>query len=168
MHDHDAHCTQTENHSESMAMHFSIPQQDIVFIVYFIYIFHEWKWYMYRLFWGNEGICDLATRGYVTHIPEVLKITYLFFTWRGRVNEFSHFLCCVTFNLIITINYFWNFVIWHWFGYLERPLAAGCYIRYTRKNLTSCSKSANKPSTSCVRTACPKLSTSLEQTINNL
>ena len=34
---------------------------------------------------------------------------------------------------------------------------------YTRKNLTSCSKSANKPSTSCVRTACPKLSTSLEQ-----
>jgi hypothetical protein len=30
---------------------------------------------------------------------------------------------------------------------------------YTRKNLTSCSKSANKLSPSCVRTACPKLST---------
>jgi hypothetical protein len=29
-------------------------------------------------------------------------------------------------------------------------------LPYTRKNLTSCSKSANKPSTSCVRTACPK------------
>jgi hypothetical protein len=29
-------------------------------------------------------------------------------------------------------------------------------------------KSANKPSTSCVRTACPKLSTRLEQTVNNL
>ena len=33
---------------------------------------------------------------------------------------------------------------------------------YTRKNLTACSKSANKPSTSCVRTcqqACNKLLT---------
>ena len=39
---------------------------------------------------------------------------------------------------------------------------------YTRKNLTSCSKSANKPSTSRIRTACPKLSTSLEQVVNNL
>ncbi|CAB4021042.1 RNA-binding 5-like, partial [Paramuricea clavata] len=29
-------------------------------------------------------------------------------------------------------------------------------------------KSANKPSTSCVRTACPKLSTSLKQAVNNL
>jgi hypothetical protein len=38
------------------------------------------------------------------------------------------------------------------------------FSKYTRKNLTSCSKSANKPSTSCLRTACPKLSTSLEQT----
>ena len=28
---------------------------------------------------------------------------------------------------------------------------------YTCKNLTTCSKSANKPSTSCVRTACYKL-----------
>jgi hypothetical protein len=41
-------------------------------------------------------------------------------------------------------------------------------LLYKRKNLTSCSKSANKPSTSCVRTACPKLSTSLEQAVNNL
>jgi hypothetical protein len=39
---------------------------------------------------------------------------------------------------------------------------------YTRKNLASCSKSANKPSTSCVRTACPKLLTSMEQAVNNL
>ena len=39
---------------------------------------------------------------------------------------------------------------------------------YTRKNLTTCRKSANKPSTSFVRTACPKLSTSLEQAFNNL
>ena len=31
---------------------------------------------------------------------------------------------------------------------------------YTSKNLTFCSKSANKPSTSCVRTACPKFGTS--------
>jgi hypothetical protein len=39
-----------------------------------------------------------------------------------------------------------------------------------RKNLTSCSKSANKPSTSRVCTACPKLSTSLVAitTCNNL
>ena len=41
-------------------------------------------------------------------------------------------------------------------------------VFYTRKNLTTCSKSANKPSTSCVRTGCYKLSTSLEQAVNNL
>ena len=44
-------------------------------------------------------------------------------------------------------------------------------IVYTRKNLTTCSKSANKPSPSCVRTACYKLSTSLNKlltTCNNL
>jgi hypothetical protein len=38
---------------------------------------------------------------------------------------------------------------------------------YTRKNLTSCSTSANKPSTSCVRIACPKLSTSMEQLVKS-
>jgi hypothetical protein len=42
------------------------------------------------------------------------------------------------------------------------------FFVYKRKYLASCSKSANKPSTSCVRTACPKLSTSLEQSVNNL
>ena len=44
------------------------------------------------------------------------------------------------------------------------------YLCTYRKSLTSCSKSANKPSISCVRTACPKLSTSLEQAVkvNNL
>ena len=36
------------------------------------------------------------------------------------------------------------------------------------KNLITCSKSANKRSTSCVRLACYKLSTSLEQAVNNL
>jgi hypothetical protein len=36
------------------------------------------------------------------------------------------------------------------------------------KPLISCSKSANKSLTSCVRTACPKLSTRLEQVVNNL
>jgi hypothetical protein len=39
---------------------------------------------------------------------------------------------------------------------------------YTRKNPTSCNKFVNKPSTSCLRTACHKLSTSLEQAVNNL
>ena len=39
---------------------------------------------------------------------------------------------------------------------------------YTRKNLTTCSKPANKPLTSGLRTACYKLSTSLEQVVNNL
>ena len=39
---------------------------------------------------------------------------------------------------------------------------------YTRKNLTTCSKSTNKLSTSCVCTACYKLSTSLEQAVDNL
>jgi hypothetical protein len=33
---------------------------------------------------------------------------------------------------------------------------------------TSCYKSVHKMSTSCVHTACPKLSTSLEQAVNNL
>ena len=41
-------------------------------------------------------------------------------------------------------------------------------LYYTRKNLTTCSKSANKLSTSCVRTACYKLSTSSEKAVNNL
>jgi hypothetical protein len=53
-----------------------------------------------------------------------------------------------------------------WKRYLKRGVPV-----YRRKNLISCSKSANKPSTSCVRTACPKLSTSLEQAVkscNNL
>jgi hypothetical protein len=35
---------------------------------------------------------------------------------------------------------------------------------YTRKNLTSC----NKSSTRCIRTACHKLSTGLEQLVDNL
>ena len=39
---------------------------------------------------------------------------------------------------------------------------------YTHKNLTTRSTSANKLLTSCVRTACYKLSTSLEQVVNNL
>ena len=39
--------------------------------------------------------------------------------------------------------------------------------KYTCKNHTSCSKSVNKPSTSCVRTACPKLSTGMEEAVNN-
>ena len=41
-------------------------------------------------------------------------------------------------------------------------------LDYTRKNLTTCSKSEKKPSTSCVRTASYKLSTSLKQAVNNL
>ena len=39
---------------------------------------------------------------------------------------------------------------------------------YTRKNLTSCSKSAYKLSTSCVRYAYPKLSPNLERLVDNL
>ena len=40
---------------------------------------------------------------------------------------------------------------------------------YTRnKNLTACSKSVNKPLTSCVRIACPKLSRGLKQLVDNL
>jgi hypothetical protein len=34
-------------------------------------------------------------------------------------------------------------------------------LRYTRTNLRSCSKSANKPSTSCVRTACQQICNNL-------
>ena len=46
----------------------------------------------YRLFWGNEGICDLFTEARSAEVnkhisPRCLKITYLFFTLRGRVNE---------------------------------------------------------------------------------
>ena len=42
------------------------------------------------------------------------------------------------------------------------------HMTYTRKNLTTCIKSANNPLTSCLGTACYKLSTSLEQVVNNL
>jgi hypothetical protein len=47
---------------------------------------------MYRLFWGNEGICALFTEARSAEVnehisPRCLKITYLFFTLRGRVNE---------------------------------------------------------------------------------
>ena len=40
-------------------------------------------------------------------------------------------------------------------------------LPYTHVKITTCSKSANKPSTSCVRTASYNLSTSLEQAVNN-
>jgi hypothetical protein len=53
-------------------------------------------------------------------------------------------------------------------GFTCMRVLANKKLMHTLKNLTSCSKSANKPSTSCVRTACPKLSTSLEQAVNNL
>ena len=39
---------------------------------------------------------------------------------------------------------------------------------HTRENFAACNKSTNKPSTSCVGTACYKLSTSLEQAVNDL
>jgi hypothetical protein len=47
---------------------------------------------MYRLFWGNEGICDLFTEARSAEVnkhisPRCLKITYLFLTLRGRVND---------------------------------------------------------------------------------
>jgi hypothetical protein len=48
-----------------------------------------------------------------------------------------------------------------------RPCLQIC-VPYTRKNLTSCNKSANKPSTRCIRTACHKLSTGLEQLVTTL
>ena len=46
-------------------------------------------------------------------------------------------------------------------------MVTDCEFSHTRKNLTICSKSETKPSTSCVRTACYKLSTSLRQAVNN-
>ena len=52
--------------------------------------------------------------------------------------------------------------------FLEKLNLLKKYGTQSRKNLTTCSKSANKSSTSCVRTACYKLSTSLEQAVNNL
>jgi hypothetical protein len=46
----------------------------------------------YRLFWVNEEICDLFTEACSAEVnkhisPRCLKITYLFFTLGGRVNE---------------------------------------------------------------------------------
>ena len=55
-----------------------------------------------------------------------------------------------------------------WFVRIDDTTGRFVLPSYTRKNLTTCSKSANKPLTSCVRTACYKLSTSLEQVVNNL
>ena len=51
---------------------------------------------------------------------------------------------------------------------LAMPLAPdqieGEVLTYTRKNLTTCKKSADKPSTRCVRTACSKVVNKLFQT----
>ena len=43
---------------------------------------------MYRLFWGNEGICDSFTEARSDEVnkdisPRCLKVTYLLFTYRG-------------------------------------------------------------------------------------
>ena len=54
------------------------------------------------------------------------------------------------------------------YGLVSTQAELMTWTQYKRKNLTTCSKSANKPSTNCVRTACYKLSTSLEQAVNNL
>jgi hypothetical protein len=70
----------------------------------------------YRLFWGNEGICDLFTEARSAEVnkhipPPCLKITYTYFSpcevalvIQNRSNSqcqiafvmlfFSHFLCC--------------------------------------------------------------------------
>ena len=50
------------------------------------------KRHKHRLFWGNEGLCDLFTEARSAEVnkhisPRCLKITYLFFILRGRVNE---------------------------------------------------------------------------------
>ena len=55
-----------------------------------------------------------------------------------------------------------------WFSLLWHVCILQDNLVYTRKNLTFCNKSANKPSTRCIRTACHKLSTRLEQLVNNL
>jgi hypothetical protein len=58
----------------------------------------------------------------------------------------------------ITLSLFKNLVLrYHVCGLLEKSR------KYARKNLASSSKSASKPSISCVRTACPKLSTSMQE-----
>ena len=53
-------------------------------------------------------------------------------------------------------------------SFKHEPSSCLYLLDYTCKNLTTCSKSANKSSKSCVRTSCYKLSTSLEQAVNNL
>jgi hypothetical protein len=53
----------------------------------------------------------------------------------------------------------------------QRRMYITCVVHampYTRKNLTSGDKFVNTPSTSYLRTACRKLSTSLEQAVKNL
>ena len=77
----------------------------------------------------------------------------------GKINSLQQ-VCDISGRVRILKYKSINFVFFVWFwGYI---------YQYTRKNLTTCNKSANKPSTSCVRTACYNLSTSLEQIVNNL
>ena len=47
------------------------------------------------------------------------------------------------------------------------PSSRSC-VDYTPRNFLTCTTSVDKPSTSCVRSACPKLSTRLERLVISL
>ena len=51
-----------------------------------------------------------------------------------------------------------------WFGSELPEKDISNVVVYTRKNLTTCNKSADKPSTRCVRTACSKVVNKMFQT----
>jgi hypothetical protein len=98
----------------------------------------------------------------------ILTISFL-----RRLPPLSQFLMIITKRCFHfpQRNFFLTYVIWSRPSLRAGGSAGHVHIQsrhalwvgqnYPRKNLTSSSKSANRLSTSCVRTACPKLSTTL-------
>ena len=101
--------------------------------------------------WENYWVFHVRYLEYMKMWATVLRLKTKL--WQYIMNCFQHYFClngCLSRSVVCTVN----------------TLVA--VMHCTRKNLTTCSKSANKPLTSCVRTTCYKLSTSLEQAVNNL
>ena len=115
----------------------------LFFVVSFVYCCNLFIWD--RIVIGNYDVADFLP---VCNMHKAILSYFLILGWcEQRAYHNSVCYCCSTGSGSSGSGNIHTF-IWY--------------------SLTSCSKSANKLSTSCLRTACPKLSTSLEQTVNNL
>ena len=125
-----------------------------------------------KAYWTSDSIFSFACR-----------LKYLQFTSTLQTALNSHstyflslFVDCETYknetlySLVLSVCYTLRntekLAIVYYYTYISQLKTTSS--NYIRKNLPSCNKFVNKPSTSCLRTACRKLSTSLEQAVNNL